>query len=380
MYHDAESYPPTVSEDTPVNLRIRLSHQTVKALQARLRHAYTCGDLRRVRRISVLLEYLTQATPIPTLCQKWDVASSTVYLWLNELLLEGLDSLVYVHGGGRPAKLTKTQKKQLGDWIDQGPQKAGFDTACWNTVLLQELIRREFHVLYDRNYLCELLRNLGFSYQKAKFVSDHLDEARREAWRTHEFPQILKQAHARGAWLLFGDEASFPQWGSLSYTWARRGQTPEVKTAGKRKAYKVFGVIEYFSGQLFHGGIEGKFNSESYQAFLLRVMAQTTCPLILIQDGAKYHTSKATQQFFAQHHERLTVYRLPSYSPDYNPIEYLWRNTKKEATHNKYFEQFQEVIGSVEHTLNKFAHDASAVLRVFGQYCQELGLVTQPAN
>jgi len=60
------------------------------------------------------------------------------------------------------------------------------------------------------------------------------------------------------------------------------------------------------------------------------------------------------------------------------PIEYLWRNTKKDATHNKYFEQFQEVIGSVEHTLNKFAHDASAVLRVFGQYCHELGLVLQP--
>lgn len=363
-----------------MNIRIRLSRQTVKALQARLHQAYDRGDLRLVRRISVLLEYLTQGTPIPTLSQKWGMAGATVYLWLNELVLAGLDSLVYQHAGGRPAKLTKTQKKQLGHWIDQGPQKAGFDTACWNTVLIQELIRREFHVLYNRYYLCELLRTLGFSYQKAKFVSAHLDEAKRQVWRTQEFPQILKEAQARGAWLLFGDEASFPQWGSLSYTWARRGETPEVKTAGKRKAYKVFGVIEYFSGQLFHGGIEGKFNSASYQVFLLNVLAQTTKHLILIQDGAKYHTSKAMKEFFALHQARLTVYPLPSYSPDYNPIEYLWRNTKKDATHNKYFEQFQEVIGSVEHTLNKFAHDAAAVLRVFGQYCYELGLVTQPTN
>lgn len=363
-----------------MNIRIRLSRQTVKALQARLHHAYDRGDLRVVRRISALLEHLTQDTPIPVLARKWDVASSTFYLWLTELVLEGLDGLVYQHAGGRPAKLTKSQKKQLGHWIDRGPQKAGFDTACWNTILLQELIRREFHVLYNRYYVCELLRNLGFSYQKAQFVSDHLDEDRRQAWRVQEFPQILKQAQARGAWLLFGDEASFPQWGSLSYTWARRGETPAVKTSGKRKAYKVFGVIEYFSGRLFHGGIEGKFNSASYQVFLLSVLAQTTKHLILIQDGAKYHTSKAMKEFFAQHRERLTVYRLPSYSPDYNPIEYLWRNTKKDATHNKYFEQFQEVIGAVEHTLNKFAQDASAVLRVFGQYCQELGLMAQPAN
>ena len=363
-----------------MNIRIRLSRQTVKALQARLQQAYDRGDLRLVRRISALLEYLTQHTPILTLCQKWGVAGSTFYLWLHELVLEGLDSLIYQHAGGRPAKLTKTQKKQLGQGIDQGPQKAGFDTGCWNTILIQELIRREFHVLYNRYYLCELLRNLGFSYQKAKFVSDHLDEAKRHAWRTQEFPQILKEAQTRGACLLFGDEASFPQWGSLSYTWARRGKTPEVKTSGKRKAYKVFGAIEYFSGQLFHGGIEGKFNSVSYQAFLLSVMAQTTQHLILIQDGAKYHTSKAMKEFFAQHTARLTVYQLPSYSPDYNPIEYLWRNTKKDATHNKYFEQFQEVLGAVEHTLNKFARDASAVFRVFGQYCEELGLVTQPAN
>jgi len=90
--------------------------------------------------------------------------------------------------------------------------------------------------------------------------------------------------------------------------------------------------------------------------------------------------TKAMKEFFAQHKERLTVCPLPSYSPDYNPIEYLWRNTKKDATHNKYFEQFQEVLGAVEHTLNKFARDASAVFRVFGQYCEELGLVTQPAN
>jgi hypothetical protein len=50
-----------------VNIRIRLSRQTVKAMQARLHQAYDRGDLRLVRRISVLLEYLTHATPIATL-------------------------------------------------------------------------------------------------------------------------------------------------------------------------------------------------------------------------------------------------------------------------------------------------------------------------
>jgi transposase len=346
-------------------------------MQDRLHGAYNRGDIRLVRRISALLEHFVQHTPVSELRERWGFSVACFYIWLKELLLEGLDSLVYQQAGGRPPRLTKTQKQRLCELIDAGPQPAGFDTACWSALLIQELIRREFHVLYNRYYVCELLRNLGYSFQKAQFVSDHLDEARRYAWLTQEWPQILRAARRRKAWILFGDEASFPQWGSLSYTWARRHQPPQVKTTGKRKAYKVFGLIEFFSGQLFHLGIEGKFNSESYQAFLLSVLAQTTVHLFLIQDGAKYHTSKATQQFFAQHTDRLTAFQLPSYSPDYNPIEYLWRKTKKQATHNKYFEQFTEIIGSVEKALTHFAQHAAEVLGLFGRYCDESGIARQ---
>jgi hypothetical protein len=56
--------------------------------------------------------------------------------------------------------------------------------------------------------------------------------------------------------ILFEDETSFAQWGSLSYTWSRRGRQPEVPTSGKRKGYKVYGAIDYFSGRLFYQGIE----------------------------------------------------------------------------------------------------------------------------
>ncbi|MFB3088218.1 MAG: transposase [Acidiferrobacterales bacterium] len=34
--------------------------------------------------------------------------------------------------------------------------------------------------------------------------------------------------------------------------------------------------------------------------------------------------------------QRITAHPLPSYAPDYNPIEYLWKKTKQRRTHNKY--------------------------------------------
>src|SRR5262249_15645192 len=117
------------------------------------------------------------------------------------------------------------------------------------------------------------------------------------------------------------------------------GHQPEVPTSGKRKGYKVFGAIEYFSGRLFSQGIEGRFNSDSYQAFLQTIMAHTTAHLFLIHDGARYHTSASTTPFLAAHHDRITEHTLPSYSPDYNPIAYLWKKTKQRATHNKAISQ-----------------------------------------
>ena len=369
----------TQEENTPVCIRIQASHATVKALQARRQDAYRRDDVRVVRRISVLLELLTQTASVTVLCERWGLSPSCLYDWQKAFMLRGMDSLVYRHSGGRPEQLTPRQKKRLVELIEAGPMVVGFETACWNAVLIRVLIWREFGVLFNRHYVCALLHNMGFSFQKARFVSDHLDAAKRLAWLQNKWPALLRTAKRCKGLILFEDEASFAQWGSLSYTWARRGQQPAVPTSGKRKGYKVFGAIEYFSGRLFHQGIEGRFHSASSQAFLQMIMAQTSEHLFLIHDGARYHTSASTQAFLAAHSERITVEPLPSYSPDDNPIEYLWKKTKKRATHNQYFKEFAVLTVSVDKALTYFATHPDTVLGLFGLYCEESGLELKQA-
>jgi transposase len=379
VYLPKNTYQITQEENTPVSIRIQTSNATVKALQARLQDAYRRDDVRLVRRTSVLLALLTQTATVPVLCERWGLSPSCLYAWQKAFLLRGLDSLIYRHSGGRPEKLTPRQKKRLVELIEAGPLGVGLETACWNAVLIRVLIWREFGVLYKRHYVCTLLANMGFSCQKARFVSDHLDAAKRLEWLQDKWPAIVRAAQRGKGLILFEDEASFAQWGSLSYTWARRGHQPEVPTSGKRKGDQVFGAIEYFSGRLFFQGIEGRFNSDSYQAFLQRIMAQTTAHLFLIHDGARYHTSAATKAFLAAHHDRITEYPLPSYSPDFNPIEYLWKKTKQRATHNKYFQEFIELTVSVDKALAYFATHPDMVLGLFGRYCEESGLELKQA-
>ena len=91
-----------------------------------------------------------------------------------------------------------------------------------------------------------------------------------------------------------------------------------------------------------------------------------------MQDGAPYHTAAAVKAFFQAHGDRLHVTQLPSYAPDYNPIEFLWRATKRTATHNRYFPVFDTLIGSVEEALAAFATQPERVKALFGLYLDRM--------
>ncbi len=357
---------------------IRISGPTSKQLHGVLARAYKAGDLPLVKRVSALLA-IGRGEAVATIAESLGVNASSVYGWWHTFLVEGVAGLRVQWRGGRPKQLTPTQRHRLAEVLDAGPHAAGFPTGCGHALLRQQVIWREFHVTSNVHSLATLLHTLGCSFQKARFVADHLDELRRLAGLTTTWPAWRARAEAAGGLLLFGDEASFAPWGSLGSTWARVGQQPVVKTTGRRKAYKVFGVIAFFRGHLYDQGIEGKFNATSYQAFLETVLAQTTEPLFLVQDGAPYHRAAALQPFWAAHRDRLFVTQLPSYSPDDNPIEFLWPATKRTATHNRYFPEFETLISSVDEALAYFATHPERVKALFGLYLDRMAAPTEAA-
>ena len=74
-------------EDTLVSIRIQLSPATVKALQTRLQHAYQKDNVRLVRRITVLIDWLVHHVSVEVLHERWGVSPSTIYKWRKAFLL-----------------------------------------------------------------------------------------------------------------------------------------------------------------------------------------------------------------------------------------------------------------------------------------------------
>ena len=139
-----------------MKIRIRISNVIVKELTKALGTAYKSGDAKMIRCIFVLLDY-SRGDDADTIASKHGIARSSLYAWLKQLLVEGLDGLKPCWKGGRASKLSKSQKKRLCEWIKAGPQAAGYTSGCWSGLLVQDLIWREFGVLYNAHYVCTLL-------------------------------------------------------------------------------------------------------------------------------------------------------------------------------------------------------------------------------
>jgi len=164
----------SLKEVSLVSFTLHLSAFTRKQLYRRLQQAYASGDLRLVKRIHALLA-LAEGMSVHDVAEMLHVGEQTVRDYRNRFLVQSMASLTYKRPPGRPGKLTKTQRRELAALIKAGPQAAGYTSGCWNTPMMQDLIQTRFGVSYHPHYLATLLHTLGFSYQKARFVSDHLN-------------------------------------------------------------------------------------------------------------------------------------------------------------------------------------------------------------
>jgi len=423
-----------------------LSKSILKQLESEKLIAFRLNNLRLFREVQSLL-WLGEGKTVEEIAKLNGVKKRTIYNWFFSFMSKGMNWLRRLHyqGRGRKSKLTHEQKKRLVKMIDAGPEANGFECGCWNSALIEELIYLKFEVRYNPRYLCSLLKKLGFSYQKARFIPASWDQEKveesRKLWVEKTWPKILRRAKTEKAVILFGDEVSFAMWGSLGRTWSRRGQQPEVKTKGIRKGLKMFGAIEFESGDFQYMEsilyvleakslkflkekemskedlktlkvlknksfsqqedfmtavseimgetfikkwktellkstlISGKFNGEKYVEFLQQLAQHFDAPIIMIEDGAPYHKSSVVKEFLQEQEDKITIEALPTFSPDFNPIEKLWKNTKRDATHLKYFKTFEELRGSIFKVFRKYLEDATQVIRVMKKMKTEADLL-----
>lgn len=88
---------------------------------------------------------------------------------------------------------------------------------------------------------------------------------------------------------------------------------------------------------------------------LRRTSARAGRRVVVITDNAKYHHALLHKQWREDHAADFTLDFLPPYSPELNPIERVWKLTRRRCLHNRYFPCLAEVIAAVEAEFDQWA-------------------------
>lgn len=86
--------------------------------------------------------------------------------------------------------------------------------------------------------------------------------------------------------------------------------------------------------------------------------------LVLILDNARYHHARMLQPWLRAYHKVLTLMFLPPYSPELNPVERVWKLTRRLATHNRHFPTLDRVVGAVQERFSLWARPGRQMARL----------------
>jgi transposase len=142
-----------------------------------------------------------------------------------------------------------------------------------------------------------------------------------------------------GAWLVFEDESGQGLRPPKGRTWGRRGQTPVVTvTGGSNKRVSLAALIAIRPGcrprliYRVHARRRGEkrkgFTESEYARLLDAAHQQLNGPVVLLWDNLNTHVSGVMADLIAAR-DWLTVFRLPPYAHELNPVEPVWSVLKR---------------------------------------------------
>ncbi|HEX2298662.1 MAG TPA: IS630 family transposase [Pseudonocardiaceae bacterium] len=259
----------------------------------------------------------------------------TIYTWPATERTEGREALRARPVPGRPRKLCDEQLSELAALIaESDPRDHGFAVALWTREVVRQLIAARFGVQLTVASVGRTLHDLGFSAQRPLYPAEQADPVAVARWREIEYPKIAAQAKAAGGTVYFIDEAGVRSDYHPGTTWAPVGRTPKVAATGARFGLNMISAISA-QGALRFSVLTGTLTAAGFIAFLKRLLHDAehhgSDPVFCIVDNHPAHRATAVDRFVGSTDGALRLYRLPAYSPQLNPDEWVWRNVKHDG-------------------------------------------------
>ena len=142
----------------------------------------------------------------------------------------------------------------------------------------------------------------------------------------------------------------------------------EVETPGNNRKQVMFGAVNSRSGQT-HFRLSAHKRSRDFQQFVDHAIIPAYPQadfIFLIVDGASIYKSKSTRAWLKER-PQIVLVPLPSYAPQLNLQEQIWRWLRADVTHNHFFGSLDAVVAAAKRFFAKVAQQPAAVLSRIGR-------------
>ena len=312
-----------------------------------LERIYRHSRHHQVRQRAHCLLLYSQDFSISQLMTIFSVGQKTIYNWLNEWEDRSVAGLYNRPGRGRKPTFDADQKAQIKQWAKQYPRQLKRIVqkvqATWNITVSTQTIKR-------------VLKSLRMSWHRFRRGLGRRPNPQEYA-RKQVALAILKRLEELGhIALYYMDETGFSLTPTIPYGWQPIGETEAIPTTRSRQ----LNILGFMRRQ---GVLESYVSTQSITSDVVMACIETFFSTVdkatvIVMDQAPIHTSYAMQDKREEWKANdIYIFELPTYSPELNQIEIVWRFMKYDWLEAKAYESWQSLRTHVEEMLRRFGQD-----------------------
>jgi transposase len=275
-------------------------------------------DSHSVRRRSHAILLSADGFTIAEIARIYQIHRDTVGTTFDRWKRDGIAGLFDDPRSGRPPKLSNEEADEVVKLLKEEPRSIKKALAATKEKTGQEI---------SEWTLKRIAKNAQLRWKRMrKSVKGKRDQAEFE--RAQEEITTLHEQEAAGEVdLYYFDESGFSLTPEVPYAWQAVGETIEIPSS-RSKRLNVLGFCN--KQQDFHATtVQGYVESEVVIACFDQFCDTINKKTIVVVDNASMHTSGKFKGKLGEWEENgLTVKYLPTYSPELNLIEIVWRFIK----------------------------------------------------
>ena len=240
--------------------------------------------------------------------------------------------------GGSEALLDEESSRSLKQHLEQNIYAHVRDICTY--------VRETFQISYTASGMTKWLHRNGFSYKHPKGRPAKADPLKQEEFIKKY--SLLKKETPKEEPILFGDGVHPTMATKVTSGWIRRGVDKPIETIASRTRMNIFGAINLETMCVTTEYYETIDQNSMAQYFKTLRKAYPKAPKIhLIIDQGPYNRAKNTKDAAKKY--GIILHYLPTYSPNLNPIERLWKVMNEKVRNNVFFSSAKEFRNAILH-------------------------------